>query len=96
MDEIGVVNSTIEKLHSIASGCWDPKDQPLAGSKHQRKCLKVPVAKTECGQNQFILWQIAIGMDVEMDVSQQQIIGKFSVLQKDRVLIRYSLGSMRL
>lgn len=96
MGETGFVNSITQKLNDLASGCWDPKDQLLAGTKHQRKSLKVPVAQTECGQNTFILWQIATGMDVETEVPQQEITGMFIFFRPNSALIINSVGSMRL
>ena len=73
IDAVGTDGSVTEKLKEIASGRWEPKSHALAGSRSQMKSLKVPVAKTLCGRNQFILWQIAIGVDGETEVPQQEI-----------------------
>lgn len=95
IDEIGLVGPVTEKLNEIASGCWDPQSQPLAGSRSQRKCLKVPIARTSFGQNQSILWQIAIGTDVETELPQQEIKGELSALRCRGALICHSVGSVR-
>lgn len=42
----------------------------LAGSKRERKGLKVPLAKTSCGQDTFILWQV----DVDETEASRQLI----------------------
>lgn len=79
IDKTGLVGPVTEKLSEIASGCWAPQSQPLAGIKSQRKGLKVPIARTSCGHNQSILWQIAIGMNEETESSQQEVKGDLSI-----------------
>lgn len=76
IDEIGVDGSVAEKLSEIASGRWNPQSYPRAGSTSLRKRLKVPVWKTLCGKNQFILWQIFLGIDAETEAPQQEITGE--------------------
>ena len=43
----------------MADGIWDTT---LAGDHRQTKRLKVPLAKTKCGRDTFILWQVDIAM----------------------------------
>ncbi|KAL9066624.1 MAG: hypothetical protein Q9161_007454 [Pseudevernia consocians] len=96
IDEIGLAGPVTEKLNEIASGCWNPQSQSLAGSKSQRKCLKVPIARTSFGQNQSILWQIAIGTDEETELPQQEIkvdkdqlcLGRADIVKISKVLDR--------
>ena len=66
----------------------------LAGSKKQRKDFKVPIAQTSCGQDQWILWQITIGMDEEKELPKQEITGDYSILRPGAALILYSVGSV--
>lgn len=73
INEIGLSGSATENLRDLASGCWDPQLQPLAGSKDQRKRLKVPVAQTRFGKRYSILWQIDVSIDTDTDVPQQEI-----------------------
>ena len=85
IEETGLDGSVTEKLSEIASGRWNRQSQPRAGKKEKRKCLKVPVAKTSCGRNHFILWQIVIGADAETDLSQQEIKGGLPNLREQQI-----------
>ncbi|KAM0804322.1 P-loop containing nucleoside triphosphate hydrolase protein [Usnea florida] len=73
MGSHGLDGSVTDKLKDIASGRWNPASQPYAANKSQKKRLRVPIAKTYCGQNQFILWQISVGIDEETELPQQDI-----------------------
>ena len=54
----------------MADGTWDTT---LAGGHRQRNRLKVPLAKTKCGRNTFILWQVDVAK--ADGVAQQFITG---------------------
>ena len=95
-DDIGLAGSVTEKLNDISSGCWNPESQPLAGKRYQRRSLKVPIAQTLCGKNQWILWQIEVGMDEETQLAQQEIKGELLILRPGGKLICRSVGSVRL
>ena len=82
IDDKGLDGSVTEKLNEIASGRWNPESQPYAASKFQKKRLRVPIAKTHCGQNQFILWQISVGIDEETGSPQQDIKGELPIIEK--------------
>ena len=76
------------KLIDLASGSWKSN---RAGSANQRGRLKVPLAKTKCGQSTFILWQVGIGFAENAGLSQQILlvweIGDLEAISKavDRV-----------
>lgn len=66
-------NSPIhEKILGLTS--WEAKYR-LAGSKKQRKSLRIPLASTRCGKDSFFLWQIDIAID-ETGLPQQVIKGE--------------------
>ena len=54
----------------MADGIWDTT---LAGDERQRSRLKVPLAKTKCGRDIYILWQVDVAM--ADGVTQQVITG---------------------
>ena len=54
----------------MADGIWDTT---LAGDHRQRNRLKVPLAKTKCGRDTFILWQVDVA--VTDGIMQQVITG---------------------
>lgn len=68
---LGLFSPVREKLTDLASGCCKSS---LAGSDAERKPLKVPLAKTKCGQNCFILWQVSVGIAGDLEVPQQVIV----------------------
>ena len=79
MYEIELVQSVTKRLREIASGCWQFQSQTRAGLKHQRQRLKVPVVKTSCVLNHFILWQIVVETDAGTGLVQQGIKGEQSI-----------------
>ena len=52
----------------MANGIWDTT---RAGDERQMTHLKVPLAKTKCGRDRFILWQVDVAM---ADGATQQAI----------------------
>ena len=69
-DSVGFSDPIQRRLIEMADGIWDTT---LAGDDRQRSRLKVPLAKTKCGRDTFILWQVDIAM--ADGVTQQVITG---------------------
>lgn len=55
----GLAAPVKDRLVDMAAGYWDYK---LAGSKNQRKRLRVRLAATESGRDLAILWQVDVGV----------------------------------
>ena len=60
-----------DKLSEMASGNWKTS---LPGSSDQRRRLKVPLAKTKCGKDLSILWQVDIGVAGDRELLQHVIV----------------------
>ena len=60
-----------DRLTDLASGNWRSS---LPGSKDQRRCLKVPLAKTRCEKESSILWQVDIGIAGDQGLLQQVVV----------------------
>ena len=69
-DSVGFSDPIQQRLIEMADGTWDTT---LAGDHRQRNRLKVPLAKTKCGRNTFILWQVDVAK--ADGVAQQFITG---------------------
>lgn len=69
-DSVGFSDPIQQRLIEMADGIWDTT---LAGDHRQRNRLKVPLAKTKCGRDTFILWQVDVAM--ADGVTQQLITG---------------------
>ena len=69
-DSVGISDSIQSKLIDMANGIWDTT---RAGDERQMNHLKVPLAKTKCGRDRFILWQVDVAMTD--GVTQQAITG---------------------
>ena len=69
-DSIGTPDPIQQRLIEMANGIWDTT---RAGDERQMKHLKVPLAKTKCGRDRFILWQVDVTM--ADGVTQQVITG---------------------
>ncbi|KAL8762219.1 MAG: hypothetical protein Q9184_001736 [Pyrenodesmia sp. 2 TL-2023] len=59
--QMGTAGSLEGKLISLASGCGHMSS--LAGSRAEKRYLRVPVFKTKCEPDLFILWQIDLHED---------------------------------
>lgn len=44
--------------------------------------MKVPLARTKCGQKLSVLWQVDVGFDEEMEAEQQVVKGGFLIRWK--------------
>lgn len=66
----GFSDSIQQRLIEMADGIWNTT---LAGDDRQRSRLKVPLAKTKCGRDTFILWQVDVAL--ADGVTQQVITG---------------------
>ena len=69
-DSLGTPDPIQQRLIEMANGIWDTT---RAGDERQMKRLKVPLAKTKCGRDRFILWQVDVAM--ADGVTQQVITG---------------------
>lgn len=76
MVDLGLARPATEKLETLESGNWEPPGKLDAASKSQSKSLKVPLSGTRFGQDHWILWQIEIGLDDDMEALQQTIKGQ--------------------
>ena len=71
MGRLGIFDPVKAKLIDLASGSWMCN---RAGSANQRERLKVPLAKTNCGQSTFILWQVGVGFAGDAGLPQQTLL----------------------
>ena len=71
MGRLGIFDPVRDKLIDLASGSWKCN---RAGSANQRERLKVPLAKTNCGQSTFILWQVGVGFAGDSGLPQQTLL----------------------
>ena len=67
---VGISDPIQQRLIEMANGIWDTT---RAGDERQMNHLKVPLAKTKCGRDRFILWQVDVAM--ADGVTQQVITG---------------------
>lgn len=71
-----------EKLRDLAEGRHH--QAKLAGSKSSRRLLKVPIYKTKCGGNLFILWQVDVDGTRASD-KLSQIIRVWQITENDEI-----------
>lgn len=90
-DSVGIADPIQQKLVDMADGIWDTT---RAGDERQMNHLKVPLAKTKCGRDRFILWQVDVAM--ADGVTQQAITGWYHCyLPSSYKLTVSSMGSWR-
>ncbi|KAL9130021.1 MAG: hypothetical protein Q9175_007131 [Cornicularia normoerica] len=71
LSRLGLFSPVRAKLTDLASGCWKSS---LAATGDQKERVKVKVAKTKCGQDISILWQVYTGIAGDMELPQQVIV----------------------